>query len=405
MEHPVLSFLSDYLTDLHIQCIVTDDHDTDLPVCGLSSFDLGLRNSILKLTHPADSGTLSQIKEQTIYHISDYYSCNYLFFKFFEEERFLLAGPFLFDKITEPDISHLMELLQIPEELFSQLQDYYYALPYLPEKHAILTLMRHVYTALFPAKTPSVCYLDLKNLESQDEYIRQHQFVVTDDPVLSMHLLEKRYAAEDSMLDAVSQGNTDKALALANGISTTRFSPRSGSELRDFKNLMITFNSLLRRTSYNSGVHPFYIDAVSGNYARMIEQSRNCNETADIVPFMVKSYCHLVKNRSMSSYSAPIRQILVTVDASLDADLSLKRFASELFLNTSYLSALFKKEVGMTLTDYVNKNRIAYAKKLLKSTTLSIQNIATQSGISDIHYFNRLFRRETGVTPREWRNR
>ena len=69
----------------------------------------------------------------------------------------------------------------------------------------------------------------------------------------------------------------------------------------------------------------------------------------------------------MSSYSDPIRQILVTIDASLTGDLSLKRFASELFLNTSYLSTLFKKEVGMTLTDYVNANRIEYA-KLLRST-------------------------------------
>ena len=65
----------------------------------------------------------------------------------------------------------------------------------------------------------------------------------------------------------------------------------------------------------------------------------------------------------MSSYSDPIRQILVTIDASLTGDLSLKRFANELFLNTSYLSTLFKKEVGMTLTDYVNANRIRIRQK------------------------------------------
>ncbi len=57
----------------------------------------------------------------------------------------------------------------------------------------------------------------------------------------------------------------------------------------------------------------------------------------------------------------------------------------------------------MTLTDYVNKNRIAYARKLLKSTTLSIQDVAASSGIPDIHYFTRLFRRETGISPRAYR--
>ena len=109
------------------------------------------------------------------------------------------------------------------------------------------------------------------------------------------------------------------------------------------------------------------------------------------------------EKRSTALYSAPIRQILVTIDASIDGDLSLKRFANELFLNTSYLSSLFKKETGMTLTDYVNQHRVNFAKRLLKSTTLSIQAVATAVGISDIHYFTRLFRRETGYSPREYR--
>ena len=219
-----------------------------------------------------------------------------------------------------------------------------------------------------------------------------------------MHLLENRYTMEDEILDAVAHGNTAKALSYVQTIGTIRFVPRTGNKQRDQKNLMLTFNSLLRRTAYTAGVHPFYIDAVSSNYARMIEQASLEDTAKDIIPYMVQSYCNLVEKRNMSSYSEPVRQILVTIDASLIGDLSLKRFANELFLNTSYLSGLFKNEVGITLTDYVNKNRIAYAKKLLKSTSLSIQDVATQSGIPDIHYFTRLFRRDTGMTPREFRS-
>ena len=50
-------------------------------------------------------------------------------------------------------------------------------------------------------------------------------------------------------------------------------------------------------------------------------------------------------------------------------------------MNTSYLSTLFKKEVGMTLTDYVNANRIEYAKKLLRSTLLPVQDVAAACGM------------------------
>lgn len=399
MEHPILSFLLDYFSDIHIKCVLTED-----PRITLSSLDLGLRDSILKLDACAPSKTLFTPEPHTIYHIKDYYECNYSFFEFPDEKKFLFIGPYLLKDFKDAEIYGLMEILHIPTELFPQLQDYYYALPLLAERTSFSVLLQHLYGTIFSVSAPCARYLDLRDLENEDTFLKKHQFFVPDDPVLSMHLLEDRYRIEDELLDAVSHGNVSKALSLTSSMSLVRFIPRTDNALRNGKNLMITFNTLLRRIAYEAGVHPFYIDAVSGNYARMIENCISADEINDITPYMIRSYCNLVEKRSMSSYSEPIRQILVTVDASLTADLSLKRFANELFLNTSYLSSLFKKEVGMTLTDYVNKNRIEYAKKLLKSTQRSIQDIAASSGISDIHYFTRLFRRETGMSPREWRN-
>lgn len=398
MEHPALTFVIDYLSDLHMNCVLTTD-----TTITLSSLDLGLRNSILKMNEPAPSGSMLKPQEHTIYHITDYYECSYSFFQFPDESKFLFIGPYLSKDFGDSDIYHLMETLHIPAELFPQLQSYYYALPLMPDRISFFSLLRHLYETVFSVASPASHYLNLKDLEKQETFLEKHQFHIPEDPVLGMHLLEDRYHIEDELLAAVSHGNTQKALSLAENMGTIRFAPRTGDALRNRKNLIITFNTLLRRTAYEAGVHPFYIDAVSDNYARMIERCDSEDDISDIIPYMIQSYCNLVEKRSMSSYSAPIRQILVTVDASLTGDLSLSRFAKELFLNTSYLSSLFKKEVGMTLTDYVNKNRIEYAKKLLKSTTLSIQDIAASSGIPDIHYFTRLFRRETGMSPRAYR--
>lgn len=231
-----------------------------------------------------------------------------------------------------------------------------------------------------------------------------HNLPLPQESSLEMQLLQERYHWEDELLSAVSHGNTERALAALKSIGDMPPAPRTPDASRDIKNLMLTLNALLRRTAYEAGVHPFYIDTFSRNYAILIEQSTSSDEVLDVAPYLVESYCNLVEKHNMSSYSEPVRHILVTVDASLTEDLSLKRFAGELFLNTSYLSTLFKKEIGMTLTDYVNQNRISCAKKLLKSTTLSIQDIAVQSGIHDIHYFTRLFHRETGMSPREFRN-
>lgn len=398
MEHSVLTFLQNYLSDLHIQHVLANGADIDLSV-----LDLGLRNSILKHTITTPNSMLKELEPHTIYHISDYYECSYSFFQF-PDRQILFIGPYLTQEISYHDIQTLMNNLQIPAELFPQLQDYYYALPALTAKTAFSSLLRHAYASIFDTELPSVQYFNLKQSESQEQFLETHHFYVPEDAILSMQLLEERYHIEDELLDAITHGNLAKALSVSDTMGSIRFAPRSDNELRNQKNLMITFNSLMRRTAYVAGVHPFYIDAVSSNYATLIEQCRSVDETHDITPYMIRSYCGLVEKRSMSSYSEPVRKILVTIDASLTGDLSLKRFANDLFLNTSYLSTLFKKEVGMPLTDYVNKNRIAYAKKLLKSTTLSVQDIAINAGIPDIHYFTRLFRRETGVSPREWRN-
>ena len=398
MEHPVLSFYLNHLNELHIHYTFIDKSDATL-----ASLDLGLRNSILKRMDTPATGILNELTPNTIYQISDYYDCKYYFFEFPSEHQLLFIGPYLTKKIGDSDIYELMHTLQIPSELFPQLQDYFYSLPYINEKGSFASLLRQLYTTIFDTQIPAFRHLDLKKLETTSEFLEKNRFYVPEDPALSMHLLEERYHYEDELLDAVSHGNTAKALSIAEMMSSLRFAPRADDELRNQKNLMITFNSLLRRSAYEGGVHPFYIDAVSSNYARLIEECHHSAEILDITPYMVRSYCDLVEKRSMNSYSEPVRQILVTIDASLTGDLSLKRFAEELFLNTSYLSTLFKKEVGMTLTDYVNKNRITYAKKLLKSTTLSIQDIAIKSGIPDIHYFTRLFRRDTGMSPREWR--
>ena len=72
-------------------------------------------------------------------------------------------------------------------------------------------------------------------------------------------------------------------------------------------------------------------------------------------------------------------------------------------VNASYLSKLFKKETGITLTEYVAKKRIEQAAFLLTSTNLQIQTVAQNCGIYDVNYFTKLFKKHTGKTPKEYR--
>lgn len=397
MNQAIYQFLCNYLTNMNLSFHATADMSITL-----ADLDCGLRKSILKDNQITTVSSLETYHSEALYHFSDFYKCNYTFFQL-PDKRIFFIGPYLFKDMSERDIKQLISSSNIPHTLFSQLQDYYTSLPLVIDKTAFYGLIRQAYQEICGYTGVEEHTFDLNTLESREEYLRKHTFILPEDPVLSMNMLEKRYGGEDAVLEAVSQGNTAKAMSVINQMKAIRILSRTDDELRDRKNLSLALNTLLRRAAYTAGVHPFYIDSISGNYARFIETAGTADELEAVLPYLVRSYCELVEKRSTALYSAPIRQILVTIDASIDGDLSLKRFANELFLNTSYLSSLFKKETGLTLTDYVNQHRINYAKRLLKSTTLSIQAVAAAVGISDIHYFTRLFRRETGFSPREFR--
>jgi two-component system response regulator YesN len=87
----------------------------------------------------------------------------------------------------------------------------------------------------------------------------------------------------------------------------------------------------------------------------------------------------------------------------LDKELSLTRLSEVVHMNTSYLSRFFKQMTGSSLTEYIMDLRIAKAKTLLRETDLKIQDIAGKVGFDAPAYFIRLFKKETNLTPMEYR--
>ena len=113
--------------------------------------------------------------------------------------------------------------------------------------------------------------------------------------------------------------------------------------------------------------------------------------------------CIRDRSYSLRAYSKPIQNIINYISFNLTADLSLNALSEEFMLNSSYLSTLFKKETGVTLTNFVNNKRIEHAIYLLNTTQSAIQDIAAQCGINDVNYFTKLFKKLKNMTPTQYR--
>ena len=224
-----------------------------------------------------------------------------------------------------------------------------------------------------------------------------------DDPLLAMRMLESRYEGEKKLMQAVSQGIAHKAEQMISNSSELMLEMRVEDPVRNMKNYVIVANVLLRKAVEQGGVHPFYIDGVSSDFAKKVEKIKTVQEGVEMMHDMIYKYCALVKNHSMKNYSLLVQKVITIIDSDLTADLSLHRQAEMLSVNASYLSTLFKKETGMTLTEYVAKKRVDHAAFLLASTNMQIQNIAQHCGIFDVNYFTKIFKKIKGKTPKEYR--
>lgn len=85
--------------------------------------------------------------------------------------------------------------------------------------------------------------------------------------------------------------------------------------------------------------------------------------------------------------------------------LDLPAISDKVFLHPNYLSRLFKNETGMSITDYLLHVRIEKAKELLlNNIDLKVYDVAYMVGYSDSVFFNKMFKRIVGLTPKEYRN-
>jgi YesN/AraC family two-component response regulator len=100
-----------------------------------------------------------------------------------------------------------------------------------------------------------------------------------------------------------------------------------------------------------------------------------------------------------------IEKALKYIHSNFKQKLPLQLVASYVFLNPQYLSRIFKKEVGVSYTDYVNKLRIEYACKLLETTNYPAYRIASECGFTDPSYFNRVFVQQMDMTPKAYRRK
>jgi len=119
----------------------------------------------------------------------------------------------------------------------------------------------------------------------------------------------------------------------------------------------------------------------------------------DIVNNLKKETSHNTQKKGTGA----VRSVTLYIEEHYQERITLKQIADKLGMNTSYLGQLFKRETDESFADYINNYRIGKAKELLSDPRYKVYEVAEKVGFTDYNYFLKIFKKITGISPKESR--
>jgi len=212
------------------------------------------------------------------------------------------------------------------------------------------------------------------------------------------------YGFEQKMLEYISSGNIDALNKLFTSASAGQSGKMADTYLRQLKNLLITTTTLVSRAAIAGGMPPEESLSLSDRYIQHGEKYNEPEQIINLQLHMILDYATQVHELTKgNTYNQFMRKISTYVHSHLTEEISVEQMAKDLLMSRNYLSAKFKQESGMTLSAFIQQQKIEKAKKYLKNSDRSIFEISTFLGFSSQGYFQNVFKKNVGMTPKKYR--
>jgi len=368
-------------------------------------------NSLLDYLHNTMDGLLldiPSISEQLsithflqpncIYELQTAIGLQFLIFLVDQENTLFILGPSVGKAYNETVVRQRLQQLCTSQKVVDRLLNRFSTLPILSMGilHRACLLLIHHLTGI----TDPIAH---KTLNLQLEY-NHIQHTPQHNEIPQMREIETRYEISNTLTEAVKQGNLSMALDLLNSIhQDVDNDVRNSNPLRNAQNYCIVLNTQFRHALEDSGIHPYHLDKLSSEIGHEIENMRSVEQSQNFVYHTIQRYCQLVRDHTYPNLKPLIHLAVTYIKEHLNEDLTVKETARILGVNANYLSAQFRKNMGLTFIDFIHKERIAQAAALLKHTNLQIQQIASIIGYNNTSYFTKQFLHFQGLNPSQFR--
>lgn len=316
----------------------------------------------------------------------------------------IIVGPAIPSEIDENTIYELAEKFEVPLKLRKILISYFQSIPVIEHKKLINTSML-LYYMLYGKMLDSAAVIErnafLKN--SCDKIDSDINIKLSTNRQYNIHHHNLIY--EKYLLEYIKEGNREKLLDHLTKPAGGKAGVLSKNPLRSQKNLFICSATLAARAAIEGGLSSELAFTISDSYIQHVEELNEINEVINLHYKMLCDFTDRVHKVKEHGYSKAVVKCLNYICKHLYEDISLSQLAQTVGMNSNYLSQMFKKQTGISISGYIQKERVEEAKKRLELSNDSIMDISTSLNFTDQSYFTKIFRKFTGITPKQYRSK
>ncbi len=244
-----------------------------------------------------------------------------------------------------------------------------------------------------------------ERLQMSDFCYSSSEFQTQYDPKSTPNPASATWYAEQLMMKMIEEGNPDfgKATTLLASSSVASVSRNNTSLLRQ-KFYCSAAVALSTRAAIRGGLEVSTAYLIGETYLNRIEEVSNLSELTQLTNLMYEDFIQRVhKVRQKAGLSPVIQACCTFIDVHYAEKISIQALADKVGYSDYYLAQKFKKEIGITIAQYIRDRRVEQGKLMLRASNRSIQDIAEALGFCNASYFSSAFKTVVGMTPAEYR--
>jgi two-component system response regulator YesN len=211
------------------------------------------------------------------------------------------------------------------------------------------------------------------------------------------------YGLECMLVQSIQQMDNDKSIKILKQINSLERAELSTSPLTSLKYSLIASCTLFTRAVIEVGLDTETSFMLSDYYINLIDETVTHDKVQALEYKMLYDFIKVLKKYKENMYNPLINRVIIYINKNIERNLSLEEISSFAKVHPNYLSAAFKKEVGKTLTQYINEHRIIAIKLYMNHANSNISETSYTFNFNHITYFSRYFKKHTGLTPSDYR--